>query len=288
MKSTDIGATDIEEPQNRLGPIRLSAGIRPRNALTLFYSAMMIIVFITFLNLLQPFILHEHLGMATAIQGDFTGNLYVLTEIVSLALVIPLGILSDRIGRRPIMVGAFMFFALGLFLVPMADNRTMLVLFRLVAGIGVACGVIMIASLLADYPENSARGKMISINGVCTGLGIVLIASFGLAQLPEFFVGRGHAPIMAGRLTFWIAAAIAFVSGFIAWAGIKGGAGRDPVGSTIDARFTTHRFWRNQEKPEAASRLWCDVCLAWGFDCSGLFLFALARGRGYGSEHERG
>jgi len=220
---TEPSSTDVGQPEHRLGPIRLSQGVRPRNALTLFYSAMLIIVFITTLNLLQPFILHEHLGMATALQGDFTGNLYILTEIVSLALVIPLGILSDRVGRRPIMVAAFLFFALGLFLVPLADSRAMLILFRLIAGIGVACGVIMIASLLADYPENVARGKMISINGVCTGLGIVLIASFGLAQLPEFFSSRGLVPIDAGRFTFWIAATIALVSAFIAWAGLKGG-----------------------------------------------------------------
>ena len=36
---------------------------------------MMTIVFITVLNLLQPYILHEHLGMDTSVQGDFTGNL---------------------------------------------------------------------------------------------------------------------------------------------------------------------------------------------------------------------
>lgn len=220
---TEPISTEIAEPRYKLGPVMLSAGIRPRNAITLFYSAMLIIVYITVLNLLQPFVLYEHLGLPTEVQGNFTGNLYVATELLTLALVVPIGILSDRIGRRPIMAIAFLFFAVGLALIPLATTAEMLVVFRLITTLGVACGVVMISSLLADYPDNKARGKMISINGVCTGLGIVLIASFGLAQLPEYFTRQGYAPMIAGRYTFWIAAAISLVTSGIAWAGIKGG-----------------------------------------------------------------
>jgi MFS family permease len=220
---TEPEATSVAEPRYKLGPVTLSAGIRPRNAITQFYSAMLVIVYITVLNLLQPFILYEHLGMPTEVQGNFTGNLYVATELLTLLLVVPIGILSDRIGRRPIMALAFLFFGIGLFLIPLVTTKEMLVVLRLVTALGAACGVVMVASLLADYPDNAARGKMISINGICTGLGIVLIASFGLAQLPEYFTSRGHAPTDAGRFTFWIAGGIALVTAGIAWAGIKPG-----------------------------------------------------------------
>jgi MFS family permease len=216
--------TDIAQASSsRLGPIKLSPGIRPVNALALFFSGMVVIVFITFLNLLQPYILYEHLKIDTAVQGDFTGNVYIFTEIVSLILVVPLGIFSDHIGRRPVMTGGFVFFLIGLILIPLATTNEMYILFRVMASIGVACGVTMIASLLADYPDNSARGKMISINGVCTGLGVVFIASFGLAQLPEYFVSQGYAPTIAGRYTFWTAGALSVIAFIVAWSGLKGG-----------------------------------------------------------------
>jgi MFS family permease len=212
-----------EEPHYKLGPVRLSPGVRPRNAISLFYAAMMTIVYVTALSLLQPFLLHEHLGMDTSVQGNFTGNLYVLLELLTLAMVVPIGVLSDRIGRRPIMVSGFLFFAVGLALLPLAETVTAFIAFRLISTVAAACGLVMLASLLADYPDNASRGKMISINGICTGLGIVFIASFGLAQLPEYFTSQGYAPVLAGRYTFWIAAAVAVVSAGITWAGIKGG-----------------------------------------------------------------
>ncbi|MFT4591442.1 MAG: hypothetical protein ACI80M_000757 [Gammaproteobacteria bacterium] len=41
---------------------------------------MMTVTFITFINLLNPYLLTEHLKMSMDIQGDFTGNMYVFTE----------------------------------------------------------------------------------------------------------------------------------------------------------------------------------------------------------------
>jgi MFS family permease len=241
-------AEDSTEPQRKIGPIQLSPGVSPYNAATVFYTAMMTIVFITVLNLLQPYILHEHLRMDTSVQGDFTGNLYIFTEIVSLALVVPLGILSDKIGRRPIMVSAFVFFWIGLMAIPLATTPEVLVVFRLITAVGAACGVVMIASLLADYPDNSARGKMISINGVCTGLGIVLIASFGLAQLPGYFAAKGYTPVEAGTYSFWVAGAIALVSAGIAWIGIRGGRASAQSGQTTmreSMRIGLHEIRQN-------------------------------------------
>lgn len=218
----------------RLGPILLSPGTRPRHALALFYSSTLMMVLINVVVLLNPYLLHEHLAMPTEVQGNFTGNLTVLLEIIVFVVVVPLGSLSDRLGRRPIFVAAFLIFALGLALLPLAGDSREFVMVRCLLAVGSACGVTMVAAVLADYPDNSARGKMIGINGVCTGLGLVAIASFGFVQLPEWLASRGLGAVQAGTWTFVLAAAIALLSAGVARIGLKG-CDQDTVGPARQA-----------------------------------------------------
>jgi len=206
---------------SRLGPIQLTEGIHRRNAATLFYSGMMTVTFITFINLLNPYLLTEHLKMSMTIQGDFTGNMYVFTEIVTLALTIPLGVLSDRVGRKIIFATGFIIIGCGFVLMPSATTGFWLIVWRMLVAVGIACCTTMTASLLADYPDNKSRGKLIAFSGIFSALGIVIISSVILAGLPEFFKGRGASPFDAGNYTYWVAAGLAVFTGFVALAGIK-------------------------------------------------------------------
>jgi MFS family permease len=206
---------------NNFGPIKFSDGIDRRNVAALFYSGMMSVTFITFINLLNPYLLSEHLKMPLSEQGDFTGNLYVLTEIVTLALTIPLGVLSDRIGRKVIFSFGFIVVAVGFIFIPTAMDALWLSIWRMFISVGIACCTVMCASLLADYPDNKSRGKMIAFNGIFTSLSIVLISSLFLSSLPEVFKGRGATGIEAGSYTFWVAAGLAVIAGMVAIFGLK-------------------------------------------------------------------
>jgi MFS family permease len=220
---SDHNTFEIDKTQNRLGPIWLSPGILPRHVLTLFYSAMFSIVFITFLNLVHPYILHEHLGIPTDQQGDFTGNLYVILELITIILAIPLGVLSDRVGRRPIFTVGFLLLAVGMALVPTATTPEGLALYRVIASAGIACCVTMTASLNADYPQNNSRGKQLAISGFFTALGIVIIASILMAGMPEFFKSRGMSPIESGHATYWVGSILALIAALVTWLGtVKG------------------------------------------------------------------
>ncbi len=219
----DPTSFEIDRTQRRLGPIWLSPSITPVNVLTLFYSAMMTIVFITSLGLLHPYLLHAHLEMPTGIQGDFTGNLSVVIELVAIALVAPVGVFSDRLGRRRIFVAGFLAIALGLTLIPLARTPIVLIMLRMISSAGIAACTIMLASCIADYAQNASRGKLISVNGVITGFGVVVISSFIFARLPKFYAELGAAPIEAGTLTFWTMAAIAVLTALITWLGVKDG-----------------------------------------------------------------
>jgi len=207
--------------QNKFGPILLQEGLRGRNLVALFYASMHSIIFITFINLLNPYLLREHLQMPMAVQGDFTGNLYVLTEIITISLAIPLGVLSDRIGRRKIFSFGFLVVTLGLMLIPTATTGMEMMVWRGLISVGVSCCVTMTASLNADYPQESSRGKLIAFAGIFTALGIVVVASLILAQLPDFFAGRGADPVTAGKYTYWSAAALGIGASLVVFLGIK-------------------------------------------------------------------
>ena len=216
-------SSTTDRSQRKFGPIWLSPGITKFNTTTLFFVGMMTLVFVTTQGLLHPYLLHEHLKMPTEIQGKFTGNLVVITEIVAIFVIIFAGVLSDRVGRRPIYIAAFLLMGFSLVLIPFARTPVILIVFRVIATVALTSALMMLAAIIADYPQNRSRGSLIGINGVITGVGIVLIGALTFAQLPDYFVGRGVAPIMAGTYTYLIVAAAAVLSALGAWIGLKRG-----------------------------------------------------------------
>jgi MFS family permease len=189
----------------------------------MFYASMMTIVFITAIGILFPYLLHEHLQMPAEVQGNFTGNLVVLAEIVVIALSVPMGILSDRWGRRPLYAAGFLLVAVSLAFMPLARSDGPIVAFRILSAVGLGIGTTMLATTIADYPQNPSRGKFISVNGVITNLGVIVLSALVFAQLPTFFIARGAGAYQAGSYTFWTMAAIAAVTAVITFTGLQGG-----------------------------------------------------------------
>ncbi|SDW97395.1 MFS transporter [Thiocapsa roseopersicina] len=206
----------------RIGPIHLAPSILPRNGWTFLAAAFFSIGLMIFISIGQTYILNEHLGVPESKQGAISGNLVFLTEIVTLLLFLPAGVLMDRIGRRGVYAAGFLVLALTYVLYPLAESVEALYVYRILYAIGVVAVAGGLSTVLADYPAERSRGKLVAIVGVMSGLGVVLISQ-GLGAMPKVFTGAGFDGVTAGRLTHFIVAGLAVAVALLLLWGLKPG-----------------------------------------------------------------
>jgi MFS family permease len=92
----------------------------------------------------------QDLTGATPILLGLALGIYGLTQSL---LQIPLGLLSDHIGRKPVMLAGLVIFAMGSLVAAFAESALTLIIGRALQGAGAIAGVVM--ALLAD----STRSK---------------------------------------------------------------------------------------------------------------------------------
>lgn len=138
-------------------------------------------------------------GATPALIGLAIGA-YGLTQAV---LQIPFGMLSDRIGRLPVIYFGLLLFALGAGLAAMADSIWGVIAGRVLQGAGAISAAVM--ALLSDLTREQHRTKAMAMIGMSIGvsfavamvIGPLLTQAFGLSGL------------------FWITAALALLGGVI-------------------------------------------------------------------------
>ena len=206
----------------KLGPIELAPGIARFNAITYFYACFICIGVLAGMNFIQGYILTEMLSIPRSNQGTISGNLAFTQEIIAILLVALFGMLSDRIGRRPVMVFGTLVVAIGFALYPFATSLTELFIYRAVFATGAAALSAVLAIIVNDYPQERSRGKLISVHSVLNALGVAVFAIL-LGRLPTVFTSNGYDPVTSGQYTMLLVAGLTFVSGLIFLRGLKGG-----------------------------------------------------------------
>jgi MFS family permease len=207
----------------KLGPIWLNPGVSRRNAFTYFYAAFFTIGMVAFLAFMQPYLLTENLKIPADEQGRATSLLALPYEFAFLLMVGPIGALADRIGRRPIYVVGFLWVGAVLVLLPLVESLLQLAVLRAFYGVGAACITSMMATVLADYPQERARGKMLALSGICNGLGAIFMVLLLGRLLLSLFSNMGYDDLISGRLTYWSGAVLAVITALVLSRGLKGG-----------------------------------------------------------------
>jgi MFS family permease len=231
---TAVPDTAVQGTGIKFGPFWLAPGISRVNALTLFYSTLMNVMLISFLNFLQPYLLNDVLRIPAERQGILTGTLGTMQELIALALLGLVGAMSDRVGRRRLCALGLLLEAAGLALVPLASAEAQLYVFRAIFAVGVATASVTILAAFQDYPQERSRGKWSGVNSIATSIGILILSLAGV-RLPEFYQATGADPVLAGRLSFWTAAALAVVAALLVRLGFHGG--RPEAGARVAPLF---------------------------------------------------
>lgn len=100
---------------------------------------------------------------------------------------IPMGWLSDRFGRRPIIIFGLIIFAIGSVIAGVAESIEMVTLGRAIQGMGAIASAVL--ALASDVTREEQRPKVMAVIGMCIGmsfavaliLGPMIANTFGLS-----------------------------------------------------------------------------------------------------------
>ncbi len=172
MHSTDSTLTTLE----RRAAFSL-AGIFAFRMIGLFMLLPVMATFGQYLDGYSP----QSVGLAIGIYGLVQG-----------VLMIPLGKLSDRYGRKPIMVCGLILFAAGAAIAALSTHIYGVIAGRALQGAGAIAGVVL--ALAADLTAEQRRSKVMAIIGMTIGASFLLAFACG-----PLLAAHGGLP-----LVFWV------------------------------------------------------------------------------------
>ena len=150
----------------------------------------------------------QGLAGATPLLIGLAIGAYGLTQAF---LQIPFGMLSDRIGRKPVIFGGLALFALGSVVAALATSIEWIIVGRVIQGSGAIAAAVM--ALAADLTREEVRTRAMATIGISIGLSFALALVLG----PVLALASGLSGI------FWFIAILA-LGGML----ILGPGGADP------------------------------------------------------------
>ena len=190
--------TAVDEPPPSLSPIER----RTVATLSGIFSLRMLGLFM-FLPVFSVHA-HEYPGHTPLLIGVAIG-IYGLTQGM---FQVPFGILSDRLGRRPVIAAGLMVFALGSVVAALADDIWGVVAGRALQGMGAVAAVVM--ALASDLTGESHRTRVMAMIGASIGAAFALALVLG----PVVTAAAGVSGL------FWVTASLALLAIVLLYAGV--------------------------------------------------------------------
>jgi MFS family permease len=116
------------------------------------------------------------------------GAVMAVFTITATATRIPVGLLIDRIGRKPFLIAGVALFAVGNFGYLWAPGILLMLPFRMLHGVGWSGCTTAVATLAADIAPQKRRGELIGYAAMASSLGGAIgpVAGFALLQRFDF------------------------------------------------------------------------------------------------------
>lgn len=137
-----------------------------------------------------------HFEEATPFLIGLAIGIYGLTQAT---FQIPLGLMSDRFGRKKIIIGGLLLFALGSVVAALSDSIYTIIIGRAIQGMGAIAAATM--ALAADLTEENNRAK------VMAGIGMTIGIAFAVAMVVGPLLNEWYG--LSG--IFWITALLALI-----------------------------------------------------------------------------
>ncbi|MCH8022213.1 MAG: MFS transporter [Thaumarchaeota archaeon] len=170
------------------------------------------------------------LGASLALQIGAMGSGFVIARALT---AVPFGKLSDRIGRKPVIILGLVIYSIGTLVFPFAQTWIHLVLFRVIQGMGGGMFWPAGTALITDSVPAGQRGRALGFFHAFVMLGLVFGPAIGGAIQVYSLEFLGLQEIDSYRITFYVGGIFAIASAIIAFIMIKEPGRRQAVTNKI-------------------------------------------------------
>lgn len=137
----------------------------------------------------------DEFALTPTMQGVVTG-VVLIGAVLGAAVGGPL---TDRFGRKPVILAMALLFSVGALLSALAPNISLLLVARVILGVAIGVASMLTPLYLSEMAPAERRGAIVSLNQFCITLGILLsyIVDYGFAGVAgtwRWMLGFGFLP----------------------------------------------------------------------------------------------
>lgn len=167
------------------------------------------------------------------------------------------GLLCDRLGRRPVLLGGFVVFVLASIGCALADSMSGLVLLRFLQAVGVSVGTVASRAIVRDTHDEAGTARALA----------TIAAAMGVAPVIAPVIGGLVAELAGPQAVFLVSAGL----GALAWLSILGRLEETRPPGVLEASRTAHLA--DDYRQLLGSRIFMGYTLMFGFVQGGFFCF---------------